>query len=313
MTEAAAAGAAAGHTADGPRASRGRADGMPWRPDLSAHRVQGHRGARALSPENTIASMRAAIDAGATGIELDVRLTADGQVVVWHDPTMQAEKCLFTGPDYTDALVADLTLAQLRTIDVGSRTLPAYPLQRPAPGEHIATLTDVFDACADHPEVWWTVEVKVDPTDPAEVATRDGLVDGTIAAIEAAGVGERSFVHSFDWAVLDRSREVAPHLLRSALAVIGQTFDPGSVWLGSVDYADHDGDLAAAAYAVGAQALSPHYVSCDAGLVTRAHALGLAVLPWTVNEDADIRAVLAAGVDAFVTDDPARGVALTMS
>ena len=304
---------AASRDPHGPRASRGHGDGMPWRPDLSAHCVQGHRGARALAPENTIASMRAAIDAGATGIELDVRLTADGQVVVWHDPTVQAEKCLMTGPDYTDARVADLTLAQLRTIDLGSRTLPAYPLQRPAPGEHIATLAEVFHACADHPELWWTVEVKVDPTDPAEVATREQLVEGTIAAIETAGVGERSFVHSFDWAVLDRSRELAPHLLRSALAVVGQTFAPGSVWLGSVDYADHDGDLATAAYAVGAQALSPHYLSCDAGLVTRAHALGLAVLPWTVNEDADIRDVLAAGVDAFVTDDPARAVALISS
>ena len=293
-----------------PRARARRADGMPWRPDLSAHVIQGHRGARALSPENTIASMRAAIDAGATGIELDVRLTGDGQVVVWHDPTLQADKCLMTDVDYTHARLADLTLDQLRTVDVGSRTLTAYPGQQPAPGERIATLAELFAACADHPELWWTVEIKVDPTDPSEVATRDELVDGTIAAIEAAGVRERSFVHSFDWAVLDRSREVAPHLLRSALAVVGHTFAPGSVWLGSVDYAGFAGDLAAAAYAVGAQALSPHYLSCDSELVTRAHELGLAVLPWTVNGDDDIRAVLAAGADAFVTDDPARALAV---
>jgi len=276
--------------------------------------LQGHRGARGLAPESTIASFDAAIAHGVTGIEFDVRLTGDGEVVVWHDPTLEAAKCVFEGEDVTEALVADLTLAQLRSVDVGSRTLAAYPQQVAAPGSRILTLAELFDRyAAAHPTLWWTVEVKVDPTDPAEVATREQLVEGTIAAIEAAGVGERSFVHSFDWAVLDRSRELAPHLLRSALAVVVQTFAPGSVWLGSVDYADHDGDLATAAYAVGAQALSPHYLSCDAGLVTRAHALGLAVLPWTVNEDADIRDVLAAGVDAFVTDDPARAVALISS
>lgn len=277
--------------------------------DLSRYRIQGHRGARGVVPENTIPSFRAAVDAGATGIELDVRLTGDGQVIVWHDPTLQADKCLMTDVDYTDARVDELTLAQLRTVDVGTRTLAAFPHQATHPEARISTLAEVFEACADH-ELWWTVELKVDPGDQAEVASRPQLVDGVLAAIHDTGLETHSLVHSFDWAVLDLARTLDPTLLRSALAVVGQTYAPGSEWLGSVRWEDHGTDLAGAAAAVGAQVVSPHFLTCDAAFVSAAHAVGLAVLPWTVNEPADIARVLEAGVDALVTDYPARAVAI---
>lgn len=282
----------------------------PARLDLSRYRVQGHRGARGLVPENTVPSFLAAVDAGATGIELDVRLTADGHVVVWHDPTLQADKCLMTRAaqaDYTGARVSDLNLAQLRTVDVGTLTLPAFPEQQSHPGTGISTLAEVFASCADH-DLWWTVELKVDPDDPSEVASRRALVEGVITAIHDADLATRSLVHSFDWAVLDLARELDPTLLRSALAVVGHTYTPGSAWLGSVRWEDHGADLAGAAAAVGAHVVSPHYLTCDAPFVTRAHELGLAVIPWTVNDPDDIRRVIDAGVDALVTDYPARAL-----
>ena len=111
-----------------------------------------------------------------TGIEFDVRLTGDGEVVVWHDPTPRGRQVRLRGEDLTEALVADLTLAQLRNVDVGSRTLAAYPQQVAAPGSRILTLAELFDRyAAAHPTLWWTVEVKVDPTDPREVASREEL------------------------------------------------------------------------------------------------------------------------------------------
>ena len=106
--------------------------------------VEGHRGAKGLVVENTLSSFRAAFDAGVTGVELDVRLTADRQLVVWHDPVLLPLKCLPTGPDLVGAHVADLTLAQLRTVDVGSQVLPGFPGQRPAPGAWISTLREVY-------------------------------------------------------------------------------------------------------------------------------------------------------------------------
>jgi glycerophosphoryl diester phosphodiesterase len=84
-----------------------------------------------------------------------------------------------------------------------------------------------------------------------------------LQTIHDARIEQRCFVHSFDWAVLDLARELDPSLLRSALAVVGQTYRAGSEWLGSVEYDDHGDDLAAAAAAVGAQVVSPHFLTCD--------------------------------------------------
>lgn len=106
--------------------------------------LQGHRGARGLAPESTIASFDAALANGITGVEFDVRLTGDGEVVVWHDTTLEADKCVFEGEDLTDARVDDLTLEQVRTVDVGAKTLAAFPEQVAAPGSRILTLDELF-------------------------------------------------------------------------------------------------------------------------------------------------------------------------
>ncbi len=274
----------------------------PWR-DLRPA-VVGHRGARGLAPENTVTGMRAAIDVGCRAIELDVLLTADGHVVVWHDPVIDASKCRPTGPGLIGARVDELTLAQLSTLDVGSLPAPGHPRQRPVPGERIPTLAEVFQACADVPDLWWVVEVKLDPTDPREVATRHTLLDGVLGAINAAGLRERTFVHSFDWAVLELSLRLDPQVPRSALAEVGDTWRPGSPWTGRVRWEDHNGDLASAAAELGVAVLSPDAPGCDAGLVAGAHDRGIAVLPWTVNDLAEVDRLAAAGVDGIVTDDP---------
>lgn len=252
--------------------------------------------------------MRAAIDVGTPAIELDVLLTADAQVVVWHDPVLLADKCRSTATDYTGARVDELTLAQLRTIDVGSSTLAAYPRQRPAPGERIPTLAEVF-AATDDADVWWVIEVKVDPTDPREVATREELTRRVIDAIKDAGVEGRSFVHSFDWAVLELARDIDQSLILSALMVPGMPVEDVRPWTGSLDPADFPDEVAAAA-ALGASVFSPYWTWCTPDNVARTHDLGLAVLPWTVNEVADLEAMKAAGVDGLVTDYPDRWTAV---
>lgn len=270
--------------------------------------VEGHRGARGLVVEHTLASFDAALDAGATGIELDVRLSADGQVVVWHDPVLSSEQCVSSGRDLVGARVCDLTLEQLRTVDIGSRTLGRFPDQQASPGARVSTLDEVLAHGLDRdPGVWWTVELKVDPRDEGESRSRARLLEGVLASIHGAGVERQCFVHSFDWAVLELSARLAPEVLRSAL-VESQTWVAGSPWTGSVRVGESHDDVCAGALAVGAQVVSPEHDLVDEAFVGRAHAAGLAVLPWTVNEPDRMCALVLAGVDGLVTDYPDRAV-----
>ncbi|WP_323100119.1 glycerophosphodiester phosphodiesterase family protein [Intrasporangium sp. YIM S08009] len=273
--------------------------------------VEGHRGAKGLVVENTLASFTAAFDAGVTGVELDVRLTADGELVVWHDPVLLPLKCRAASPELVGRRVDELTLEQLRTVDVGSQGLAGFPGQRTDPGARIPTLREVVGHGLDRaPHVWWTIELKVDPRDRTEVARRDELLDGVLDVVHDLGVDDRCFVHSFNWSVLERAREVAPDVARSALVESGVTWVPGSPWTGGVDVAAHGDDVAAGAAEVGAHVLSPEHVLVDAALVDRAHDLGLGVLPWTVNDPDHVRAVVAAGVDGLVSDYPDRALAV---
>ena len=276
--------------------------------------VEGHRGAKGLVVENTLASFAAAYEVGATGVELDVRLTADGHVVVWHDTELLPHKCVSTGPDLVGARVDDLTLDQLRTVDVGSLTLPECPGQRSDPGAHISTLSEVLAHGVAHaPGVWWTIELKVDPRDEREVAARRQLLEGVLADVHEHGVEGRCFVHSFDWAVLELSAVLAPDVLRSALVESSVTWHPGSPLTGSVVPGETHQDVCDGAVAVGAHVISPDHAMVDAAFVERAHEAGLAVLPWTVNEPARIVEVVEAGVDGLVTDHPDRALALVAS
>ncbi len=268
--------------------------------------IEGHRGARGLVVENTLPSVTAALDAGVSGIEIDVRMSADGQLVVWHDPILLPEKCRSTKSDLVGARIDELTLEQLRTVDVGSQTLPGFATQRAVPGAQIATLSEVFavgESRSSNP--WWTIEVKLDPTDERQVARRERLVEATLAAVHEAGVALRCFMHSFDWAVLDLSRELDPGVLRSALTR-ARHFSTGSPWTGSIDPAEHGEDLVAGVAAIGASVVSPDFALVDAELVRRAHALGISVLAWTVNELDDLTRMLELGVDGIVTDYPDR-------
>ena len=267
--------------------------------------IEGHRGAKGLVVENTLASFAAAFDAGVTGVELDVRLTRDGEPVVWHDPVLLPAKCVAAAPDLVGRRVAELTYAQLRAVDVGSKALPGFPGQRTSPGARIATLREVIGFGLERaPHVWWTIEVKVDPNDRAEAATRPLLVDGVLSVVRDLGVDTRCFVHSFDWAVLELARERAPEVARSALVEAGVTWVPGSRWTGSICVEEFGDDIAGGADAVGAHVISPEHVLVDEGLVRRVHGLGLGVLPWTVNDPERMRELVALGVDGLVSDYP---------
>ncbi|HUG54386.1 MAG TPA: glycerophosphodiester phosphodiesterase [Vicinamibacteria bacterium] len=285
--------------------------------------LQGHRGARGLAPENTLAAFARALSIGVTTLELDTALTRDGHVVVSHDPTLNpdltrdAEGRWLGGPG---PAIFSLPLAEVQRYDVGRlRPGTAYATRfasaAPADGQRIPKLADVFALArrANNPTVRFNVETKIDPRHPGLTPTPEAFADAVIAAVRGEGMASRTTVQSFDWRTLRHVRKVAPEIRTVCLTVQNpgddnvQTGQPGpSPLLGGLDVDDFGGSVPRLVQAAGCAVWSPHARSVTPALVAEARGLGLKVVPWTVNETGDMEALIAAGVDGIITDYPDR-------
>jgi glycerophosphoryl diester phosphodiesterase len=306
-----------------------QADSAPHRFDLQAH-----RGGLGLVVESTLASFAGALELGVSTLELDVQITSDGRAVVTHDRWISSAKCLDTGPafpgdpeyPYVGKYIVDLTLAQVRTLDCGSLTLPQFPGQRPSPGARMPLLSEVFDLVHRYRAygVTLNVETKVEAGAPQETAPREQFVQVVAREVRRARMLEQVTIQSFDWGALMRMREVEPRLPIVALTN-GQQFlqasQPGaSPWLGGIDIDDFGGSLVAATASFGADAISPVHGNPQGGhvgdpdyvpyvteeLVDEAHAAGMLVIPWTVDDAATMNKLIDDGVDGIITDYPDR-------
>jgi glycerophosphoryl diester phosphodiesterase len=281
--------------------------------------VQGHRGARGLAPENTLLGFERALAIGVTTLELDVGMTADGVLVVSHDPELGPELARRTG-SYIDSPVAifELSRDQIRDYDVGriapnSAYAKRFPDQAGADGIAIPTLEEVFELGERRSggTIRYNVETKLDPTRPQLTASPEVMTRALLSAIERRGLGKRVTVQSFDWRSLRIVAREAPQIELACLTsqrdddTVGRGQPGPSPWLGGIDVDDHP-HLAAAVKAVGCAIWSPSFRDLSATRLAQAHGLGLRVIPWTVNEPADIRAVVGLGVDGVISDYPDR-------
>lgn len=231
-----------------------------------------HRGASALAPENSIAAFDRARRDGADGVELDVLRCATGEVVVFHDDDL---KRLGGRPDR----IADLSLTEVRAVRLLS-------------GAAIATLHEVFEACGD--ALLINVELKAAQSTGASIRA---LVDGVARVIDRAGgaVAARTLISSFNPRAIHawrrRSPQVRTGLLferRSALPLRQAWALP---WLRPFS-------------------VHPEAVLCTPRTMSRWHERGYRIAAWTVDEASSLRQLAAMGVDAIITNDPARSRSL---
>jgi glycerophosphoryl diester phosphodiesterase len=209
--------------------------------------IEAHRGGLAYRPESTLSSFGNGMRIGVTNLELDIQITKDGAAVVTHDRKTDANKCVDTAPatpgdpafPYVGKYVKDLTLAQVETLDCGSKTLPDFPQQEATPGAKMPTLRQVFDLVKRyHSPVHLNVETKVEAGAPNETAPREQFVQVAAKEIRDAGFLKRVTIQSFDWGSLMRMHEVEPRLPLVALITpeFAQVGQPGkSPWLGGLD------------------------------------------------------------------------------
>jgi len=262
-----------------------------------------------------------------------VQITEDGQAVVTHDRRISDRKCQDTAPavpgdpefPYVGKYINTLTLRQVRTMDCGSRTLPEFPGQRAVPGAPMATLREVFDLVNRYRArgVTLNVETKVEAGAPHETAPREQFAQVTLREIRRAGLLRQVTIQSFDWGALMRVRELEPRLPLVALTNRDflQTGQAGaSPWLGGLDIDDFGGDPLKAVKSFGADAFSPVHGFPQNGKVTdpgyvpyvtknmvdQAHALGLKVIPWTIDDEPTMRKLMDDGVNGIITDYPDR-------
>jgi glycerophosphoryl diester phosphodiesterase len=234
-----------------------------------------HRGAAGEAPENTLAAFELALRQGADGIELDVRLSADGVPVVIHDPRLERTT---SGSGW----VHEHRASALRQLDAGSwfnRRFPSRARYRYA-GQRIPLLWEVL-AWTGERKCWAFVEIK------AGAETHPGIEAKVLAEIERAESRALTTVISFDLATLRRLRQIDSRI---------------SLGL------DFTRPLLAIRRAKSLQAttLLPHWAFASRHLLRRAHREGLQVIVWNLNQPRWMRRRIADGVDGIVTNFPAR-------
>jgi len=296
-----------------------------------------HRGGAGLKPENTLAAFRNAVALGADGAELDVQLSRDGHVIVFHDYRLKPEICRLNGRwiERPTPRIKDLTLAELREFDIG-RPDPAsdyardHPDLAPADGERIPLLREVIAVAksAENP-FYLFIELKTSFSDRALSAAPEALAEAVIAVLRAEDFGTRAILVGFDWPGLLHAKLIAPEIKcwfttlaqswfadapppaeddppsQASLAALRYWAREGiSPWAGGYDAVNYGGSIVDAIKAAGGEGWFPMYRDAGAQAVAKAHALGLGVGAWTADDPAAMRALIASGVDAICTDRP---------
>lgn len=251
-------------------------------------RVHGHRGARAMRPENTIPAFEYAIAQGVDALELDMAVTKDGVIVVSHDPLLEPPVC--NGPR-KGVPIRELTFAEVREWDCGGQRNPQFPQQELVPGARIPSLDEVFDL-AGQGSFDFNIETKSFPDKPQYTPAPDEFAGMVLERVKAHGLERRVILQSFDFRTLVAMRRLDPAIRLSALTETDQR-----------PFAE------IAADAAGAEMVSPEFHLVTAAKVAAAHAAGVQVVPWTANEEADWDRLIAAGVDAIISDNPAALIA----
>lgn len=233
----------------------------------------GHRGARFEAPENTVAGFRHALGLGVRAVEFDVRMTADGQLVVIHDATVD-RTTNGTGE------VAALTLAELRQLDARS-TFPDWP--EPC---RIPTFGEVLDVVGHLAEL--VIEIKADTPERL-----DRVVPMVTAEIERRGIGPQVSITSFEPYALEVARRAAPGIRRG--------------YIGRWD----DQAFLDTAVRLECGQIDANHTTADRGLVLKARALGMRVIGWPTNSAEDLASVRTLEPDFFCTDSPSLLTELT--
>ncbi len=235
---------------------------------MTRPQIFAHRGAKAVTPENTLPAFAKAVELNAAGVELDAQLSRDGQLVVMHDFTVDKTT---NGQGRVD----EFSAAELAALDAGSHFSPEFA------GVGVPTLAAVFDLIGHRCRV--NVEIKsVDPQGGSEV-------EALVAMIQERSLYDQVIISSFNPITLIKMRWADPKIALGLLYYQPLPLFLRQAWFTPI---------------MQPEALHPHYSLVDEALVSWAHNRGCAVNVWTVNDLAEAKRLADLGVDAIITDVP---------
>jgi len=261
-----------------------------------------HRGGAGLWPENTVFAFASAAKSGFHGAELDVQLTKDERLAVFHDFRLKPDLCRDSAGNWLrngkrQPAIHDLTLAELQRFDVGRpRPHSAYARRHPdvsaCDGERIPSLSQVIAAVRPLEDFRLFIELKTSLEDPSLSAEPEAVAEAVIAELRAEAFIARAILVGFDWRGLTHAKRIAPEIIcwfttkqRSRAGATDIKAGGGEGWFCAADRA-----------------------SADA--VAAARKAGLSFGVWTVDDPAEMKRLIALGADAICTDRPDRLQAL---
>lgn len=287
-------------------------------------KIYGHRGARGLSPENSLASYRTALAIGVDKVDMDVGMTKDGIVVVTHD------YCL--NPDITrdahgnwlsrdDIFIKDLTFAELQSYDIsstkpGSLYSTLFPHQYANERATIPSLMEVisFVKNASQGRVGFQIEIKTNPEHPKWTASPEKFAKAIADIITKEDVIENTEVQAFDYRCLLELQKINPHIATAYLtSEVARNRDPitNATWAAGHELHDFDNSAPKMIKSLGGKIWGPQDIELTHELVNEAHMLGLKVIPWSWPEQtkseidvATVKKLIAMNVDGIITDRP---------
>ncbi|MBL7814214.1 MAG: glycerophosphodiester phosphodiesterase [Saprospiraceae bacterium] len=262
---------------------------------------QGHRGARGLLPENTIPAFLKALDLGVTTLELDLAVSKDSQLIVSHEPWLNADICQnadntpVSKDEAEKRLLWHMSAEEIHKYDCGSRGNPRFPSQQRM-RVFKPTLTEMVEAvktyCRQKNRAlpYFNMEIKTQPEwDNKRTPSVKAFVQLVLKTLKRLKIEGKTCIQSFDTRALE-----AVHQLNKQMVTAYLVENTGNINsnLAKLSFTPH--------------IYSPHYVLVDKKLVDVCHSQKMRILPWTVNEVEDMKKLVALGVDGLITDYPNR-------
>jgi glycerophosphoryl diester phosphodiesterase len=262
---------------------------------------QGHRGCRGLLPENSIPAFLKALELGVTTLELDLAVSRDSQLIVSHEPWLNHDICLkadgspITKEEAEKQLIWQMTVAEIQQCDCGSRGNPRFKEQKPMRTVK-PTLRQVIEAVRKQADFFrkpmplFNIEIKSQPEfDEKRTPSVSTFAKLVFDEIRALKIADKACIQSFDPRSLEAIHKLDP---KQTTALLVENADGLAKNLKRLSFSP--------------TIYSPYYLLINSKTVDSCHTSQLKIIPWTVNDTADMRQLINMGVDGIITDYPDR-------